>query len=160
MSGICRTRLAEERKQWRKDHPFVSFITVLSLSIRAKQTRILAFIRFITIDISYCDVVGSWNNISSRCSVWLTVMQGFYAKPAKAADGSMNLMEWEVGIPGKPNVWYFHRSSSCSTCCGRKNSRVFLATDAFLFLIMNLTNLWSDAVGWWAVQTDNELSGR
>ncbi|EIN07180.1 ubiquitin-conjugating enzyme 9 [Punctularia strigosozonata HHB-11173 SS5] len=48
MSGICRTRLAEERKQWRKDHPF-----------------------------------------------------GFYAKPAKAADGSMNLMEWEVGIPGK-----------------------------------------------------------
>ncbi|KAJ6597108.1 ubiquitin-conjugating enzyme/RWD-like protein [Mycena vulgaris] len=48
MSGICRPRLAEERKQWRKDHPF-----------------------------------------------------GFYAKPAKAADGSMNLMEWEVGIPGK-----------------------------------------------------------
>ncbi|KAF7294765.1 hypothetical protein MIND_01014000 [Mycena indigotica] len=26
---------------------------------------------------------------------------GFYAKPSKAADGSMNLMEWEVGIPGK-----------------------------------------------------------
>jgi len=24
MSGICRMRLAEERKQWRKDHPFVS----------------------------------------------------------------------------------------------------------------------------------------
>ena len=23
MSGICRPRLAEERKQWRKDHPFV-----------------------------------------------------------------------------------------------------------------------------------------
>ena len=23
MSGICRSRLAEERKQWRKDHPFV-----------------------------------------------------------------------------------------------------------------------------------------
>lgn len=29
MSGICRARLAEERKQWRKDHPFVS--RVLSL---------------------------------------------------------------------------------------------------------------------------------
>ncbi|RXW19636.1 hypothetical protein EST38_g6233 [Candolleomyces aberdarensis] len=27
--------------------------------------------------------------------------EGFYAKPSKAADGSMNLMEWEVGIPGK-----------------------------------------------------------
>ncbi|KAJ3517407.1 hypothetical protein NLJ89_g524 [Agrocybe chaxingu] len=53
MSGICRTRLAEERKQWRKDHPF-----------------------------------------------------GFYAKPAKAADGSMNLMEWEVGIPGRAKtIW-------------------------------------------------------
>ncbi|THH20977.1 hypothetical protein EUX98_g8477 [Antrodiella citrinella] len=48
MAGICRNRLAEERKQWRKDHPF-----------------------------------------------------GFYAKPTKAADGSMNLLEWEVGIPGK-----------------------------------------------------------
>ncbi|KAK0451089.1 ubiquitin-conjugating enzyme/RWD-like protein [Armillaria borealis] len=48
MSGICRPRLAEERKQWRKDHPF-----------------------------------------------------GFFAKPSKASDGSMNLMEWEVGIPGK-----------------------------------------------------------
>lgn len=30
--------------------------------------------------------------------------QGFFAKPSKSADGSMNLMEWEVGIPGKPNV--------------------------------------------------------
>ncbi|KAF8511109.1 ubiquitin-conjugating enzyme/RWD-like protein [Hysterangium stoloniferum] len=48
MAGICRTRLAEERKQWRKDHPF-----------------------------------------------------GFYAKPSKGPDGSLNLMEWEVGIPGK-----------------------------------------------------------
>jgi len=51
MSGICRPRLAEERKQWRKDHPF-----------------------------------------------------GFYAKPTKAPDGSMNLLEWEVGIPGKEGV--------------------------------------------------------
>ncbi|KAH7105226.1 ubiquitin-conjugating enzyme9 [Auriculariales sp. MPI-PUGE-AT-0066] len=48
MSGICRTRLAEERKQWRKDHPF-----------------------------------------------------GFYAHPAKMADGTQNLLEWQVGIPGK-----------------------------------------------------------
>lgn len=30
--------------------------------------------------------------------------QGFYARPAKAADGSLDLMKWEVGIPGKPNV--------------------------------------------------------
>jgi hypothetical protein len=31
-------------------------------------------------------------------------LQGFYAKPTKAPDGSMNLMEWEVGIPGKEGV--------------------------------------------------------
>ena len=35
-------------------------------------------------------------------SWWL--IQGFYAKPVKAADGTMNLMEWEVGIPGKTGV--------------------------------------------------------
>ncbi|TEB12703.1 hypothetical protein FA13DRAFT_967243 [Coprinellus micaceus] len=27
MSGICRLRLAEERKQWRKDHPFVRVVS-------------------------------------------------------------------------------------------------------------------------------------
>lgn len=32
MSGICRPRLAEERKQWRKDHPFVSFFFGPNLS--------------------------------------------------------------------------------------------------------------------------------
>ncbi|KAI3483186.1 hypothetical protein L1887_53966 [Cichorium endivia] len=31
-------------------------------------------------------------------------LQGFYARPAKAADGSLDLMNWEVGIPGKANV--------------------------------------------------------
>ncbi|ORX40606.1 putative ubiquitin-conjugating enzyme [Kockovaella imperatae] len=48
MSSLASARLAEERKQWRKDHP-----------------------------------------------------HGFFAKPVKKADGSLNLMEWEVGIPGK-----------------------------------------------------------
>ncbi|GAA5914286.1 ubiquitin-conjugating enzyme E2 [Sporobolomyces salmoneus] len=53
MAGICERRLQEERKQWRKDHPY-----------------------------------------------------GFWAKPAKNADGSMNLMLWEVGIPGKDKtIW-------------------------------------------------------
>ncbi|UZJ51174.1 hypothetical protein CBS101457_000494 [Exobasidium rhododendri] len=51
MSGISSLRLAEERKQWRKDHPF-----------------------------------------------------GFYARPEKGADGTLNLMSWEAGIPGKPNT--------------------------------------------------------
>ncbi|KAI8322322.1 ubiquitin-conjugating enzyme 9 [Martensiomyces pterosporus] len=48
MSGICRSRLMEERKQWRKDHPY-----------------------------------------------------GFYARPGKNADGTLNLMQWNCGIPGK-----------------------------------------------------------
>ncbi|ORX71352.1 ubiquitin-conjugating enzyme [Linderina pennispora] len=48
MSGICKTRLMEERKQWRKDHPY-----------------------------------------------------GFYARPEKAKDGTLDLMHWSCGIPGK-----------------------------------------------------------
>lgn len=46
--SLCRNRLQEERKQWRKDHPF-----------------------------------------------------GFYAKPDKNPDGTMNLQQWTAGIPGK-----------------------------------------------------------
>ncbi|KAH6567088.1 hypothetical protein BASA50_011258 [Batrachochytrium salamandrivorans] len=49
MSVICKARLAEERKLWRKDHPY-----------------------------------------------------GFWARPTKnTTDNSLNLMLWEVGIPGK-----------------------------------------------------------
>ncbi|GAA5969905.1 hypothetical protein JCM11641_008080 [Rhodosporidiobolus odoratus] len=48
MSGICERRLQEERKQWRKDHPY-----------------------------------------------------GFWAKPQKNTDGSLNLKTWDTGIPGK-----------------------------------------------------------
>lgn len=68
MSGICRARLAEERKQWRKDHPFVRVF------------------------------------LDHSRTPPLTFPQGFYAKPTKAPDGSMNLLEWEVGIPGKTGV--------------------------------------------------------
>lgn len=53
MTSLCKIRLQEERKQWRKDHPY-----------------------------------------------------GFFAKPARAADGSLDLMVWQAGIPGKPNsLW-------------------------------------------------------
>ncbi|TGZ80437.1 ubiquitin carrier protein [Ascodesmis nigricans] len=52
MSSLCINRLQEERKQWRKDHPF-----------------------------------------------------GFYAKPARKADGTgLDLMRWQCGIPGKENT--------------------------------------------------------
>ncbi|KAJ3408026.1 E2 SUMO-conjugating protein ubc9 [Chytridiales sp. JEL 0842] len=50
-NSICVARLTEERKQWRKDHPY-----------------------------------------------------GFWAKPDKNADGSLNLMSWKVGIPGKADT--------------------------------------------------------
>ncbi|RUS21333.1 SUMO-conjugating enzyme ubc9 [Endogone sp. FLAS-F59071] len=49
--GIARSRLLEERKQWRKDHPY-----------------------------------------------------GFFARPDKKDDSSMDLMTWKCGIPGKPSV--------------------------------------------------------
>ncbi|CAH7680955.1 ubiquitin-conjugating enzyme/RWD-like protein [Phakopsora pachyrhizi] len=53
MSAICKARLAEERKQWRKDHPY-----------------------------------------------------GFYARPTKNSDSSLNMMVWDVGIPGKEGtIW-------------------------------------------------------
>ncbi|BEI85838.1 hypothetical protein CcaverHIS002_0601250 [Cutaneotrichosporon cavernicola] len=48
MSSLAMARLTEERKQWRKDHPF-----------------------------------------------------GFYARPQKKEDGTLNMMVWDVGIPGK-----------------------------------------------------------
>jgi hypothetical protein len=31
-------------------------------------------------------------------------MKGFYARPKKEADGSLNLLFWEVGIPGRAGV--------------------------------------------------------
>ncbi|KAI5957085.1 hus5 [Candida jiufengensis] len=49
--SLCQIRLQEERKQWRKDHPF-----------------------------------------------------GFFAKPLKSQDGSLDLTSWTAGIPGKSNT--------------------------------------------------------
>ncbi|TIA73092.1 hypothetical protein E3P91_01704 [Wallemia ichthyophaga] len=54
-SGVARTRLMEEKKMWRKDHPF-----------------------------------------------------GFWAKPMKGADGTLNLLVWEAGIPGKAGSAWEH----------------------------------------------------
>ncbi|KAI8338767.1 SUMO-conjugating enzyme ubc9 [Choanephora cucurbitarum] len=50
-SGISRSRLMEERKQWRKDHP-----------------------------------------------------HGFWARPGKNPDNSLDLMNWTCGIPGKEDT--------------------------------------------------------
>lgn len=51
--SLCKIRLQEERKQWRKDHPF-----------------------------------------------------GFFARPSKNEDGSLDLTYWTAGIPGKPNTMW------------------------------------------------------
>lgn len=52
-SSACINRLLEERRRWRKNHPF-----------------------------------------------------GFYAKPLKSIDGSIDLTRWEIGIPGKAGtIW-------------------------------------------------------
>ena len=85
MSGICRTRLAEERKQWRKDHPFVRspFNVVLVLGVHRPQSSPVPSVRF----------------------------QAFYARPAKLPDGSLNLMEWEVGIPEKASVLLYSQKA-------------------------------------------------
>ena len=35
---------------------------------------------------------------------WCFLFQGFVARPTKSADGTLNLMNWECGIPGKKGV--------------------------------------------------------
>ena len=66
MSSTARTRLTNERKAWREDHP-----------------------------------------------------PGFYAKPLKLPDGSIDLMNWECGVPGKPGVRWARRE-------GRERARLRL----------------------------------
>lgn len=56
--SLCEQRLQEERKKWRKDHPF-----------------------------------------------------GFYAKPIKKKDGSLNIRHWEAGIPGKKDTLWSRNSA-------------------------------------------------
>ena len=65
MAGISAARLTEERKAWRRDHPF-GFIAV-------RRRFHLLFLR-------------------KRPSL---------QRPSKNADGTLNLLNWECGIPGK-----------------------------------------------------------
>lgn len=111
MSGICRPRLAEERKLWRKDHPFVSLS-----QFTLRHFYGLCGSRFRHCNLDPFDAMvgpiafsrGQMPRIALGFAIWISTLtfspQGFFAKPAKASDGSMNLMEWEVGIPGKTGV--------------------------------------------------------
>lgn len=35
---------------------------------------------------------------------WPMDLKGFYARPMKGADGTLDLLVWEAGIPGKKDV--------------------------------------------------------
>ena len=79
--GIARGRLQEERKSWRKDHPHVRFRSRISPSISATATATDG------IDRTSC-------------------VQGFVAKPVTLPDGTQDLLNWEVVIPGKDaTIW-------------------------------------------------------
>lgn len=81
MSGIALSRLAQERKAWRKDHPFVSYLLRIGCST-------LVFQHFFKLILNFASLI----------------FQGFVAVPTKNPDGTMNLMNWECAIPGKKGV--------------------------------------------------------
>lgn len=85
MSGIAIARLGEERKAWRKDHPFVC-IPLNNLSGTG--------IRY---------PLSKYRQILTVFSLFYR-LQGFVARPIKNMDGTLNLMVWECAIPGKKTV--------------------------------------------------------
>lgn len=89
MSGIARGRLAEERKSWRKDHPHVRKLLERSQRLPFLQCHFLTLFGYLSSTLRLCFVLH---------------LQGFFAKPATNADGSMNIMFWNTGIPGKKGV--------------------------------------------------------
>lgn len=97
MSGIALSRLAQERKAWRKDHPFVSIS-------RPRAT-----------ESSFPPVFSStW----CLCFTLVPLLfQGFVAVPTKNPDGTMNLMNWECAIPGKKGVTLFLLSAVMTCSC-------------------------------------------
>jgi hypothetical protein len=74
----------EERKQWRKDHPFVSRFSMLMVLSGEMVLRVLL-------------------RVAKICQAH-TDAKGFYARPTKSSDGTQNMMVWELGIPGKQGV--------------------------------------------------------
>lgn len=100
MSGISERRLAEERKQWRK--------------VSRRMHEFNPGVRR--------------THLKSRLSLSQDHPYGFWAKPKKAADGTLDMKTWETGIPGKEGV----SRSDPST-----------VTALFLSIGSSLTNLFS-----------------
>lgn len=101
MSGIALSRLAQERKAWRKDHPFVrKALLVHAAGRRCPLTGMPA-------PEGHCWPGPRWRAGPRRarrpCARALP-SQGFVAVPTKNPDGTMNLMNWECAIPGKKGV--------------------------------------------------------
>ena len=80
MQNIAQTRISQERKNWRKDHPPVRYIVPDSCHHPTRRP-------------------GASTTLAQRTST--VQLQGFWARPEKNADGSTNLMKWRCGIPGK-----------------------------------------------------------
>lgn len=83
MSGICERRLAEERKQWRKVSPSGSVWSRLR---------------------GLCRMLSLGARLKPAGRALQDHPYGFWAKPKKAADGTLDMKTWETGIPGKENV--------------------------------------------------------
>lgn len=96
MSGICERRLAEERKQWRKVRLYPCALTPPALARptdpRPPPPPFLVLPSALEQDHPY----------------------GFWAKPKKASDGTLDMKTWETGIPGKEGVSPLSRGSFVS----------------------------------------------
>ena len=88
MSGIARNRLANERKV--RICCFEKFL--VSLVVLCCVNPVLTSLILLPPLKSTFDLHQRWKKEKPF---------GFYAKPAKKADGSNNLFEWKCGIPGK-----------------------------------------------------------
>lgn len=97
MSGIALSRLAQERKAWRKDHPFVSNVFWDAPALAQTKRVYLSFYEIFTFSCTdWCP--------NRYCLFSCSIFQGFVAVPTKNPDGTMNLMNWECAIPGKKGV--------------------------------------------------------
>lgn len=91
-------RLTEERKAWRKDHPFVRR-TCGRVELRPSAVKLE---RSLARQSRLPSERASQTEADLR-NTRHPILQGFYARPRKEKD-SLNLLVWDVGIPGKEDV--------------------------------------------------------